>query len=171
VPIRVEKLVATGFDLSRSAVRGMVDSGRIRLPMAIDAKAREDFTFFVIVTPPPSRDAAADHEAPPWAWRRRQPPRTCWQGVPARSRRAGVVLEMEQDRIVRDAGLARPLGSGGSLGKTHCYQGPHVKVTSDQIVERATGSTLPLPAVTARLRGKAQLLNARPDSHIRRESA
>src|SRR5215813_8185637 len=109
VPIRVEKPLATGFGLSRSAVRGMVDSGRIRLPMAIDAKAREDFTFFVIVTPPPSRDAAADHEAPPWAWRRRQPPRTCWQGVPARSRRAGVVLEMEQDRIVRDAGLARPL--------------------------------------------------------------
>jgi hypothetical protein len=29
-------------------VRGMVDSGRIRLPMAIDAKAREDFTLVVI---------------------------------------------------------------------------------------------------------------------------
>ena len=48
VPIRVEKLLATGFGLSRSAVRGMVDSGRIRLPMAIDAKARDDFTLFVI---------------------------------------------------------------------------------------------------------------------------
>jgi hypothetical protein len=48
VPIRVEKLLATGFGLSRSAVRGMVDSGRIRLPLAIDAKAREDFTVFVI---------------------------------------------------------------------------------------------------------------------------
>jgi hypothetical protein len=48
VPIRVEKLLTAGFDLSRSAVRGMVDSGRIRLPMAIDAKAREDFTLFVI---------------------------------------------------------------------------------------------------------------------------
>ena len=87
VPIRVEKLLATGFGLSRSAVRGMVDSGRIRLPMAIDAKAREDLTFFVIATPPPSLDAAADQEAPPGAWRRRQPPRTCWQGVTARSRR------------------------------------------------------------------------------------
>jgi RNA-binding protein YlmH len=48
VPIRVEKLLATGFGLSRSAVRVMVDSGRIRLPLAIDAKAREDFTVFVI---------------------------------------------------------------------------------------------------------------------------
>ena len=65
VPIRVEKLLTTGFGLSRPAVRGMVYSGRIRLPMAIDAKAREDFTFFVITTPPPSRDAAADQEARP----------------------------------------------------------------------------------------------------------
>jgi len=65
VPIRVEKLLATGFGLSRSATRGMVDSGRIRLPMVIDAKAREDFTLFVIATPPPSRDAAVDQEAPP----------------------------------------------------------------------------------------------------------
>jgi hypothetical protein len=52
VPIRVEKLLTTGFGLSRPAVRGMVDSGRIRLPMAIDAKAREDFTLFVITTQP-----------------------------------------------------------------------------------------------------------------------
>lgn len=46
-PIRVAKLLTAGFGLSRSAVRGMVDSGRIRLPMAVDAKVREDFTFFV----------------------------------------------------------------------------------------------------------------------------
>ena len=45
VPIRVEKLLTTGLGLSRSAVRGMVGSGRIRLPMAIDAKAREGFTL------------------------------------------------------------------------------------------------------------------------------
>ncbi len=32
-------------------------SGRIRLPMAIDAKAREDFAFFVNATAPPSHDA------------------------------------------------------------------------------------------------------------------
>jgi hypothetical protein len=60
-PIRVEKLLTAGFGLSRPAVRGMVDSGRIRLPMAIDAKAREDFTLFVITTPPPSLDATADN--------------------------------------------------------------------------------------------------------------
>jgi hypothetical protein len=55
-PIRAGKLLTIGLGLSRSAVKGMVDSGRIRLPMPIDAKAREDFTFFVITTPPPSRD-------------------------------------------------------------------------------------------------------------------
>jgi hypothetical protein len=47
-PVRVEKLLTAGFGLSRSVVRGMVDSGRIRLPLAVDAKAREDFTLFVI---------------------------------------------------------------------------------------------------------------------------
>jgi hypothetical protein len=57
-PIRVDKLLTAGFSLSRSAVRGMVDAGRIRLPMAVDAKAREDFTLFVITIPPASRDAA-----------------------------------------------------------------------------------------------------------------
>jgi RNA-binding protein YlmH len=50
VPIRVDKLLAAGFGLSRTAVRGMADSGRIRPPMAIDAKAREDFTLFVTTT-------------------------------------------------------------------------------------------------------------------------
>jgi len=58
VPIRVEKLLTTGFGLSRSAVRAMVDSGRIRLPMAIDAKAREDFTLFVSSRPPRKAIAA-----------------------------------------------------------------------------------------------------------------
>ena len=43
----------------------MVHSGCIRLPMAIDAKAREDFTLFVITTSPPSCEAAADQEAQP----------------------------------------------------------------------------------------------------------
>lgn len=53
-PIRVEKLLMAGFRRSRSTVRAMVDSGRIRLPMAIDAKAREDFTLVVTSTLPPS---------------------------------------------------------------------------------------------------------------------
>lgn len=52
VPVRVDKLLMAGFGLSRSAVRGMVDSGRIRLPMAIDGKAREEFTFFAVTAPP-----------------------------------------------------------------------------------------------------------------------
>ena len=52
VPIRVGKLLTTGFGLSRSAMRGMVDSGRIRLPRAIDAKVREGFTLFVVTTQP-----------------------------------------------------------------------------------------------------------------------
>jgi hypothetical protein len=65
VPIRVEKLLTSGLGLSRSAVRGMADSGRIRLPMAIGAKAREDFTLFVSICP------AAIHRGPthrhsPW---------------------------------------------------------------------------------------------------------
>jgi hypothetical protein len=51
-PIRVEKLLTTGFSLSRSAVRGMVEAGRIRLPLALDAKAREGFTLSVITSPP-----------------------------------------------------------------------------------------------------------------------
>ena len=64
VPIRVEKLLMTGFGLSRSVVRDMAASGRIRLPMVIDAKAREDFAFFVNATAPPSRDTAvADRRA------------------------------------------------------------------------------------------------------------
>ena len=50
--IRVEKLLMDGFGLSRSAARGMVDAGRIRLPMAINARVREDFTLFVIAAPP-----------------------------------------------------------------------------------------------------------------------
>jgi hypothetical protein len=61
-PIRVEKLLMAGFGLSRSAAKSMVDSGHIRLPMAIDAKAREDFTLFVTTTTPPSSHRAAAME-------------------------------------------------------------------------------------------------------------
>jgi hypothetical protein len=68
-PIRVEKLLMAGFGLSRSAARGMVESGRIRLPMAIDARAREDFTLFVITSPEDSRRQqgvpSCDHHGQP----------------------------------------------------------------------------------------------------------
>lgn len=46
-PIRVEKLLMAGLGLSRSAVQSAVDSGRIRLPMAVDARARADFAFVI----------------------------------------------------------------------------------------------------------------------------
>ncbi|MET9875879.1 DUF1062 domain-containing protein [Actinacidiphila glaucinigra] len=58
-PVRVERLLMTGFGLSRAAVRGMAASRRLRLPMAVDAKAREDFTFHVVTAPPPSPAAPA----------------------------------------------------------------------------------------------------------------
>jgi hypothetical protein len=101
VPIRVEKLLTTGFGLSRAAVRGLVYSGRIRLPMAIDAKARDDFTFTVVTAAPPSRDPAGSahrvgrrtHEGRlvrvPRGRRRRVllRNRPCWQG--RRGRRGG----------------------------------------------------------------------------------
>ncbi|HWO64728.1 MAG TPA: DUF1062 domain-containing protein, partial [Umezawaea sp.] len=48
VPVRVGKLLTAGFGLSRSALGGLVDSGRVRLPVAVDAKVREDFTFLVL---------------------------------------------------------------------------------------------------------------------------
>lgn len=45
-PVRVEKLLMAGFRLSRPAVRVMAGAGRIRLPVAVDAKVRDDFTFY-----------------------------------------------------------------------------------------------------------------------------
>lgn len=53
-PVRVVKLLQAGFGLSRSAVRDMVGSGRVRLPAGLDARARGDFAF--VVTTPPDRE-------------------------------------------------------------------------------------------------------------------
>lgn len=47
-PVRVENLLTAGFGVSRAVVRDMVEAGRIRLPLPVDARAREDFTFFVL---------------------------------------------------------------------------------------------------------------------------
>jgi hypothetical protein len=52
VPVRVEQLLRAGFGLSRSTLKGVVDSGRLRLPVAVDAKVREDFTFLVLPVAP-----------------------------------------------------------------------------------------------------------------------
>ncbi|MDQ2588325.1 hypothetical protein CKY47_31050 [Saccharothrix yanglingensis] len=56
-PVRVGKLLTAGFGLSRPAVRDAVASGRIHLPLAVDAKVREDFTFFVTAPAPPPEAA------------------------------------------------------------------------------------------------------------------
>lgn len=50
-PIRVVKLLMAGFGLSRSAVWRMVHSDQIRLPMGMDNRVREDFTFQVVPAP------------------------------------------------------------------------------------------------------------------------
>ncbi|GAA1233410.1 hypothetical protein GCM10009665_24620 [Kitasatospora nipponensis] len=42
-PVRVERLLMLGLGLSRTEVRRMVGDGRIRLPLALDAKAHRDF--------------------------------------------------------------------------------------------------------------------------------
>jgi len=46
-PIRVERLLMLGLGLSRGEVRRMAAAGRIRLPLALDAKAHRDFEFTV----------------------------------------------------------------------------------------------------------------------------
>ncbi|MFC0543326.1 DUF1062 domain-containing protein [Kutzneria chonburiensis] len=47
-PIRVVKLLLAGFGLSRTVLRHMVLTEQIRLPMDMDARVREDFTFVVV---------------------------------------------------------------------------------------------------------------------------
>jgi hypothetical protein len=55
----------------------MAHSGYIRLPMAIDAKAREDVTLFVITTPPPPATRSSSGSGDPAIeLGSRQPPRT-----------------------------------------------------------------------------------------------
>ncbi|WP_380282624.1 DUF1062 domain-containing protein [Kitasatospora purpeofusca] len=46
-PVRVERLLVLGLGLSRGAVRRMAGDGRIRLPLAPEAKAHRDFEFTV----------------------------------------------------------------------------------------------------------------------------
>ena len=47
VPIRVERLLMLGLNVSRGEARRMVASGRVRLPMDLGAKAYQDFEFTV----------------------------------------------------------------------------------------------------------------------------
>jgi hypothetical protein len=46
-PVRVERLLMLGLGLSRAEVRRMVADGRIHLPLALEAKAHQDFGFTV----------------------------------------------------------------------------------------------------------------------------
>jgi len=47
VPVRVERLLMRGLGLSRAEVRRMVGDRRIHLPLALDAKAHEDFELSI----------------------------------------------------------------------------------------------------------------------------
>jgi hypothetical protein len=47
VPVRVERLLMLGLGRSRAEVRRMAAEGRIRLPLALDAKAYQDFELTV----------------------------------------------------------------------------------------------------------------------------
>ncbi|MEV7181651.1 DUF1062 domain-containing protein [Kitasatospora sp. NPDC093679] len=47
VPVRVERLLMLGLGVSRGAVRRLVADGRVRLPLALDAKAHRDFELTV----------------------------------------------------------------------------------------------------------------------------
>ncbi|MEU9132435.1 DUF1062 domain-containing protein [Kitasatospora sp. NPDC048540] len=46
-PVRVERLLALGLGLSRAEIRRLVGEGRIHLPMALDAKAHQDFELTI----------------------------------------------------------------------------------------------------------------------------
>ena len=62
-PVRVERLLALGLGLSRAQVRQMVTDGRIRLPLALDAKAHQDFELTIdrSRSPPPPPRAQSPH--------------------------------------------------------------------------------------------------------------
>ncbi|MFI9813784.1 DUF1062 domain-containing protein [Saccharothrix variisporea] len=55
VPVRVRKLLTAGFGVGRAVVQGLVDAGRVLLPVPLDGKVREDFTFFVVDAEPEVR--------------------------------------------------------------------------------------------------------------------
>ena len=54
-PVRVERLLMLGLGLSRGEVRGMVERGRIHLPVGPDAKAHQDFELTVDGAAPDGR--------------------------------------------------------------------------------------------------------------------
>jgi len=75
-PVRVERLLTLGLGLSRAEVRRMVADGRIRLPLALDAKAHQDFELAV--------DGGLPPRPPPGARSRHPRQQACAQFVPSR---------------------------------------------------------------------------------------
>ena len=59
-PIRVERLLMLGLGLSRTEVRRMAADGRIRSPLALDAKAHQDFEVAVGWAGPDHLDEAIE---------------------------------------------------------------------------------------------------------------
>ena len=59
-PVRVERLLMLGLGLSRGEVRRMAADGRIRSPLALDAKAGQDFEFTVGGADPDGLNEALD---------------------------------------------------------------------------------------------------------------
>ena len=65
-PVRVERLLTLGLGLSRAEVRRMVADGRIRLPLTLDAKARQDFELTVDGGRSPHPPPGARNRRPAW---------------------------------------------------------------------------------------------------------
>jgi hypothetical protein len=83
-PVRVELLLTLGLGLSRAEVRRMVTDGRIRLPLALDAKVHQDFELTI--------DGSEPGRPPPSSHLRPSPPaRGTYRGIrkTGRPRRAG----------------------------------------------------------------------------------
>jgi hypothetical protein len=78
-PVRVERLLMLGLGLSRTQVRRMVADGHIHLPLALDAKAHQDFEVTVDgdrpPRPPPGASRSACGPMRPRSLRRPQPRR------------------------------------------------------------------------------------------------
>lgn len=64
-PVRVERLLMLGLGLGRREVRRMVADGRIRLPLALDAKAHQDFEFTIAGDGPDGFDQALEARTRP----------------------------------------------------------------------------------------------------------
>ncbi len=132
VPVRVELLLMRGLGLSRGEARRMVAHGRIRLPLAVDAKVHRDFEFTVDGAEP-ALIRPSDAVRPRRPQRRRSASRRRRSTPPSRSarrRRAGLgrasrgrgASAARADRVRRDpraqrAPPERPRSARGRSGR------------------------------------------------------